>query len=65
MLAMNSRQWGGVFVCIGGIYLTLIAYGFIHQSNAVDTSSVKNRLRWAGPFTFVVGLGEIILNGSP
>jgi hypothetical protein len=65
VFAMNAHQRGGLFLAVGGIYITLWAYGFVkpRQVEAIDPSRLK-RLKWLGPLTFAIGLGNILLKGS-
>lgn len=64
MLPFNSYQWAGVLLCVGGLYFTLFAYDFIHANLLAGTTRVKNKLRWLGPLTFIIGLADIFLKGS-
>jgi hypothetical protein len=61
---MNSHQWGGVLLCIGGVYLTLLGYDLIPERGNAGGDRLKNKLRWLGPFTFLLGLADILLKGS-
>jgi hypothetical protein len=62
---MSSNELGAWFVFIGGIYVTLWAYGIVtpSQRERLD-SSVVTKLKWLGPVTIVLGFFYILRQAS-
>lgn len=66
---MNLHGWGDVLFCLGGVYLTCLAYGWLPYSRRDEAEDEESRMpamlksfRIIGPLTTALGLMQIFFH---